>query len=180
MTKGKLYGVGVGPGAPDLLTLRALRTLESVDVLAIPRPNKWSKSLAWRIAEPNLEDKPEQEKLFLTFPMTKDPDILIPAWTYAFDEIGNAHGRRAVAVIGGGKGTRFKLTLEGKANQRCIRVSTFDEIFGANLNDHARVGVRRGAIGVTHAIDGHVVFLGGAGHDETARTHAEGIDTTLT
>ena len=88
MAKGKLFGVGVGPGAPDLLTLRALRVLESVDVLAIPRPNKWSKSLAWRIAEPNLEDRPEQEKLFLTFPMSKDPDILIPAWTYAFDEIG--------------------------------------------------------------------------------------------
>ncbi|SMF40070.1 precorrin-2 C(20)-methyltransferase [Pseudobacteriovorax antillogorgiicola] len=88
MQKGKLYGVGVGPGAPDLLTLRALKVLQSVDVLAIPRPNPWSKSLAWRIAEPNLEDRGDQEKLFLTFPMTKDPDVLVPAWQTAFDEIG--------------------------------------------------------------------------------------------
>lgn len=87
MTMGKLWGVGVGPGAPDLLTLRGLRTMQSVDVLAIPRPNKYSKSLAWRIAEPNLEEREDQEKLFLTFPMTKDPDVLIPAWQYAFDEI---------------------------------------------------------------------------------------------
>ena len=88
MVKGKLYGVGVGPGASDLLTLRAHKVLNSVDVLAIPRPNKWSKSLAWRIVEPNIEVNEDQEKLFLTFPMSKNPEVLIPAWQYAFDEIG--------------------------------------------------------------------------------------------
>ena len=33
MSWGKLYGVGVGPGAPDLLTLRARAVLERVPVL---------------------------------------------------------------------------------------------------------------------------------------------------
>jgi len=38
---GTLYGVGVGPGAHDLLTLRAVRVLESVDVLALPRSSDY-------------------------------------------------------------------------------------------------------------------------------------------
>ena len=50
MTSGTLYGVGVGPGAPDLITLRALHLSRSVDVLALPRSNDWGESMAWKIA----------------------------------------------------------------------------------------------------------------------------------
>ena len=35
--KGVFYGVGVGPGDPELLTLKALRTLERCPVIAAPR-----------------------------------------------------------------------------------------------------------------------------------------------
>ena len=33
---GTLYGVGVGPGDPELLTLKALRCIEAADVIAYP------------------------------------------------------------------------------------------------------------------------------------------------
>jgi precorrin-2/cobalt-factor-2 C20-methyltransferase len=83
----KLYGVGVGPGAPDLITLRALRVLRSVDVLALPRSNDWGESVAWSIVAPALAESPA-EKLFLTFPMNKDPERLRPAIAKALDAIG--------------------------------------------------------------------------------------------
>lgn len=84
---GTLYGIGVGPGAADLMTLRAVRTINSVDVLAIPRPNPHSPSLAHRIIKPNLQDNPKQEQLLLTFPMTKDREKLRPHWQHAYDEV---------------------------------------------------------------------------------------------
>ena len=36
MTKGTLTGVGVGPGDPELLTLKAVRVLREADVVAVP------------------------------------------------------------------------------------------------------------------------------------------------
>jgi len=88
MSVGALWGVGVGPGAPDLLTLRAVEVLRRADVLALPRASDWSESMAWRIARSAVGEVAGQERLFLTFPMSKDPDRLRPAWQRAFDAIG--------------------------------------------------------------------------------------------
>jgi precorrin-2/cobalt-factor-2 C20-methyltransferase len=88
MNHATLYGVGVGPGAPDLMTLRSVAVLKAVPVIAIPRRSEYVPSLAWEIARPNVGDVPGQERLFLTFPMTKDPERLRPAWDEAFAQIG--------------------------------------------------------------------------------------------
>ena len=34
--KGKLYGVGVGPGDPELMTIKAVRIIKECDVIAVP------------------------------------------------------------------------------------------------------------------------------------------------
>ena len=72
---GILYGVGVGPGDPELLTLKALRILRESDVIAIPAETKEA-CVAYRIALgacPELEGK---ELLPVPMPMTKDPIAL--------------------------------------------------------------------------------------------------------
>lgn len=88
MRYGTLYGVGVGPGAPDLLTLRAVNVLRTASVLALPKTSEWAASTAWKIAKHAVGDVPGQERLFLTFPMIRDPERLRPAWDRAFTEIG--------------------------------------------------------------------------------------------
>jgi precorrin-2/cobalt-factor-2 C20-methyltransferase len=84
----KLYGVGVGPGAPDLLTLRAQRVLREAQVLVLPRGSDHAGSVAWRIARPIVGEVAGQERLYVTLPMSKDPAKLRPAWEKAFAEIG--------------------------------------------------------------------------------------------
>ena len=37
MSKGVLYGVGTGPGDPELLTIKAVRTIESCPIIAAPQ-----------------------------------------------------------------------------------------------------------------------------------------------
>lgn len=37
MSKGVLYGVGTGPGDPELLTIKAVRTIESCPVIVAPQ-----------------------------------------------------------------------------------------------------------------------------------------------
>lgn len=52
---GTLYGVGVGPGDPELITLKAHRILRTVPVIAWPAPLE-GESMARRIAAPHLPD----------------------------------------------------------------------------------------------------------------------------
>jgi len=52
---GTLYGLGIGPGDPDLLTLKAHRLLQSVPVIAYPAPERGD-SLARRIVAPHLPE----------------------------------------------------------------------------------------------------------------------------
>lgn len=72
---GVLYGVGVGPGDPELLTLKAVRLIKESDIIAIPSDNK-EKCVAYNIviqAIPELDDK---EILYISMPMTKDKEHL--------------------------------------------------------------------------------------------------------
>ena len=67
---GTFYGIGVGPGDPELLTVRAINALKKIDVLIAPKTEKKSDSVALSIAQPYL--KPNIEIIYQTFPMVKD------------------------------------------------------------------------------------------------------------
>ena len=72
---GKLYGIGVGPGDPELLTLKAVRILREADVVAIPKSKEESDSIALSIVKGTV-DLSKKETLELMFPMTKDKEVI--------------------------------------------------------------------------------------------------------
>ena len=83
---GTVYGVGVGPGDPELITIKAYRILKESPVVAFPKKRKGSKSYAYQIIE-HYVDPQKKEMLGLVFPMTKDKEILDRDWRKVVDEI---------------------------------------------------------------------------------------------
>ena len=82
---GKLYGIGVGPGDPELLTLKAKRILKTVDYIAIPKTASDRDSVALSIVEGVLETK--KDVIELLFPMSFDSEILESSWSKSVSEV---------------------------------------------------------------------------------------------
>ncbi|HEX7468669.1 MAG TPA: SAM-dependent methyltransferase, partial [Methanobacterium sp.] len=73
MKKGKLFGIGVGPGDTDLLTIKAAKILRNVDVVCSPRSAESKNSLALSIVQPVLNERVDDyEILDPLFPMVED------------------------------------------------------------------------------------------------------------
>ncbi|ADK85819.1 precorrin-2 C20-methyltransferase [Desulfarculus baarsii DSM 2075] len=77
-TIGTLYGVGVGPGDPKLMTLRAVEVLRGVSVVFAASSPKNGYSLALNTAQGHIP--PEVEVVRLPFPMTDSHELLAQAW----------------------------------------------------------------------------------------------------
>lgn len=93
--EGILYGIGTGPGDSELMTLKAVKTANSSDVIVLPISDQsiidepvYFESLteevkklnagciAYQIAEPNLEKPENKGFLYLPMPMHKDKEVL--------------------------------------------------------------------------------------------------------
>jgi precorrin-2/cobalt-factor-2 C20-methyltransferase len=95
-----LWGVGVGPGAPDLVTLRAIDVLRRADVLVLPRSNDYGESVAWSIVKEHVRPSSDQERLPLTFPMSDDAVRVRAHWDLALEAIGKRiEAGRSVAFV---------------------------------------------------------------------------------
>lgn len=75
MVRGCLYSVGVGPGDPELMTLKAIKTIKKCPVLILPAASR-EKCAAYQIARQILPEIDEKEAICLVMPMTKDKEKL--------------------------------------------------------------------------------------------------------
>ncbi|WP_229639904.1 precorrin-2 C(20)-methyltransferase [Waterburya agarophytonicola] len=81
MQIGVLYGVSVGTGDPELITVKGLRILQQSNVIAFPSGINHRSGIAQNIISGWL--KPEQLLLPLDFPYLQDPEKLQQAWQQA-------------------------------------------------------------------------------------------------
>ena len=70
---GILYGAGVGPGDPELMTLKAVRLIRENEVIALPGPDA-RETVAYQIAVQAVPELAEKNLLSVDMPMTHDKD----------------------------------------------------------------------------------------------------------
>lgn len=98
---GCLYSVGVGPGDPELMTLKAVKIIRNCQVLVLPAESK-EKCVAYQIVRRAIPEIEDNTTVCLVMPMTKDKDRL---------EKSHREGTKKVAeVLDAGKDAAF-LTL---------------------------------------------------------------------
>ena len=77
---GTLYGIGVGPGDPELLSIKGLRCIEQCPIVAYPAGSNGQRGIAEQIIAPWLTT---QSQLPLIFPYVRDIASLQTAWQQA-------------------------------------------------------------------------------------------------
>ncbi len=72
---GILYGVGVGPGDPEYMTLKAVRVIKESDILLLPNRRK-EDCYAYQIVKNAIPDIEDKQVVCFEFPMIKDTQQL--------------------------------------------------------------------------------------------------------
>ena len=76
----QLTGIGVGPGDPDLLTVKAVNAIQNADTIMCPASAEDRPSIALSVVDSLIDKSKNQEIVKLIFPMTKDKDVLESHW----------------------------------------------------------------------------------------------------
>jgi len=122
---GVLYGIGVGPGDPELIPVKSVRLLQTVDVIFTASSSKNQYSMAVRVAGDFIPEGADVR--LLPFPMTMDQEIVRKAW--------QEHADHVVQELNTGRNAAF-LTLGDP-----LTYSTFGYLLRIILKDapHIRV-----------------------------------------
>ncbi|MCR4709566.1 MAG: precorrin-2 C(20)-methyltransferase [Clostridiales bacterium] len=73
--RGKVFCIGVGPGDPELMTLKAVRLIKEKDIILLPGKEP-KETVAYRIAVQSVPELKDKELVAIDMPMTKDQEVL--------------------------------------------------------------------------------------------------------
>ena len=124
---GILYGIGVGAGSADGLTLGALETIKNCGVIIFPNKSK-DECRAFKLVKENLPEIESKKLIFCDFPMTKDKNVLIAAWENAAKQICKELKGASVAFLTIGDATIYSTffyikKLVEKEGFKCLVIS---------------------------------------------------------
>jgi precorrin-2/cobalt-factor-2 C20-methyltransferase len=95
---GTLYALGLGPGDPELVTVKAVRIMRSVATLLVPVRREGDEGYAWQIARPHLEPG-RQEVVRLPFPQERGDVELDAQW--------DRHAESVLVLLDDGRDAAF-------------------------------------------------------------------------
>lgn len=75
-----LVCIGCGPGDPELLTVKAVKAIQSAEVIACPTAKEGKPSIALSVVESLIDKSKNLEIVNLVFPMVKDKETLESTW----------------------------------------------------------------------------------------------------
>ena len=98
---GRIIGIGIGPGDPELITIKAVKALKTADVICVPKAHAEKPSMAFAMIKHILDERERPpEVLELVFPMTKDKSGLKRSWARNADIVAEkAKSGKVVAFI---------------------------------------------------------------------------------
>ena len=94
----KLYGVGVGPGDPELMTIKAINAIKRSKIVFFPGKSEDS-SIAFNIAKQAIPEIDDKIKICVDFPMTKNPEVLEEAHSKITNQINELLKEGDVALL---------------------------------------------------------------------------------
>ena len=87
MKTGTFYGIGVGPGDPELITVRGAHLISSCGCIVVPKSRMKTESIALKIARKYISEG--TEIIEQVYPMTSDQHLLKDKWSVAAAEVIN-------------------------------------------------------------------------------------------
>lgn len=108
---GKLYAIGVGPGDPELITVKALRLMKECQVIAVPG-RRIEESAAYKIAKEAYPEITEKEIVHIPTPMTKELKVLREGYKQAAAQIeSHLEQNKDVALLTLGEPTVYSTAI---------------------------------------------------------------------
>lgn len=165
---GTLYGVGVGPGDPELVTVKAYRLMQTSPVIAYPNKRMGGKSYALEIVELYVNPA-EKTMLGLVFPMTKDEDVLQQHWRDTVEKVWSYLGEgQDVAFVTEGDPMLYSTFIH---MSRLMR-QAHPEVTVVSVPGVSSVNAAASRLGVPLADGDEVVAIVPANHDMASMRQA--------